>query len=127
MSIEKIVQRLKENSKPDTTWIVKAKKRKMETIIEFLKNEIIFGEWSESLLRITEDVIGNTRVFRQVYLFENNKKFMWVIIVRNKAYTTKKINSIKDLLNINFDKIEINIQEKRNPTVFIQSFSHENN
>ena len=30
MSIEKIVQRLKENSKPDTTWIVKAKQREME-------------------------------------------------------------------------------------------------
>ena len=31
MSIEKIAQRLKENSKPDTTWIVKATKRELDS------------------------------------------------------------------------------------------------
>lgn len=128
MSIEKIAKRLKENSKPATAWLEKAKKRKMETIIEFLKNEIVFGEWGKSILRITENTKDDFNMFRQVYLFENNKKLMWVIVERNAAYAQEeKINCIKDLLSVNFKKIEINIQEKRNPTNFIQSFSHENN
>ena len=40
MSIEKIVQRLKDNSKPDTTWIVKARKREIESKMKLKKDKL---------------------------------------------------------------------------------------